>query len=157
MAEAQPRIKRRQNDIPAVLRISLDKAKEFLERRKRTAVWQTNGQEDQRLHCLIDKGMHQNGYPSYSWSHDEANIQVSHLALRVEKGEHEVPHRSRRETASHLCHNKSCAFEPTTSSKETVGSNGRRNGCLAFVAAPCCGILVNACGHEPRCLLPFNK
>jgi len=148
--------KRRTNDTPAVMRISRDKAVALLEKRLRNTSVQTNGQDDESLHCLMDMGMHQNGYPSCSWDHLEANIQVSHLVLRVQRGDDAVPRRAQRETASHLCHNKSC-IRVDHIVTETVGANSRRNGCLAFVVSPCCGVTLNACGHEPRCILPFNK
>jgi len=153
--EEAPR-KRRVNDVPAVMRISLDKAKALLAKRLLNTTVQDNGQTDASLHCLIDKGMHQNGYPSCSWDHVEANIQVSHLVLRVQRGDEAVPKRAARETASHLCHNKSC-IRADHIVTESVGANGRRNGCLAFVSSPCCGTKVNACGHLPRCILPFHK
>jgi hypothetical protein len=157
MAEAAPKRKRRVNDVPAVMRIPpLEKAQSLLAKRLQAAVVQTNGCDDESLHCLIDQGMHQNGYPSCSWHHKETNIQVSHLVLRVQGGEDAVPKRALRETASHLCHNKSCIrFDHII--KESVGNNGRRNGCLAFVESPCCGVKLNACGHHPRCILPFAK
>ena len=157
MSEDTHQVKRarKSNDIPAVLRINIDKATSLLNKRKSAAVLETNGQDDPSLQCLLDYGMRQNGYPSVSWSHTEANIQVSHLALRVDKGDAEVPYRCKRETASHLCHNKLC-IKADHIIKETVGANSRRNGCLAFVTCGC-GCKVNACGHTPRCLLPFPK
>lgn len=157
MASAAPPIKRSRtlNCVPAVMRVSLEKAEVLLAARKTKAVVEQNGQEDPALWCLVDTGMLQNGYPSVSYSHTAANIQVSHLALRVEKGEEHVPHRSRRETASHLCHNKRC-IKAEHIIKESVGSNGRRNGCLAFISCEC-GTRLNACGHSPRCILPFPQ
>jgi hypothetical protein len=145
---------RKSNPIPAVMRISREKAAKLLEARKKRAFLKEY--DDPLLACLIDTGLHQNGYPTCSWDHVEANIQVSHLVLRVEKGDNEVPYRSRRETASHLCHNKSC-IRADHIIKEAIGLNSRRNGCLAFVEAPCCKVRVNACGHEPHCLLPFPR
>lgn len=156
MADEEPPRKRRVNDVPAVMRITRERASALLAKRLNKATVQDNGQEDGSLHCLIDNGMHQNGYPSCSWDHLEANIQVSHLALRVQRGDEAVPRRSHRETASHLCHNKSC-IRVDHIVTETVGANGRRNGCLAFIESPCCGIRLNACGHIPRCILPFQK
>lgn len=146
--------KRQVNDTPAVMRISLEKARELLAKRK--TKFQDNDPNDPELKCIIDLGMTQNGYPSASWSHSEANIQVSHLVLRCEKGDEHVPHRSKRETASHLCHNKLC-IRPEHIIKESVGMNGRRNGCLAFVMCADCGAKLNACGHSPRCILPFPR
>ena len=154
-AEHAPKRTRTANDEPAVNRIPLGVAARFLASRKATAVVEKNGQEDPALWCLLDTGMKQNGYPSYSYSRTAANIQVSHLVLRVEKGQEHVPFRCRRETASHLCHNKLC-IRAEHLIKESVGRNGRRNGCLAFTVCPC-GTRVNACGHEPVCLLPFPK
>jgi len=150
MAAAAP--KRQRNDVPAVMRVSLARAKSLIEVRQANAVVEQNGQDDPALWCQLDTGMFQNGYPSVSYSHTEANIQVSHLVLRVEKGEEHVPHRCRRETASHLCHNKRC-IKAEHLIKESVGANGRRNGCLAFVTCDC-GARINACGHYPRCILP---
>jgi hypothetical protein len=150
-----PTAKRRSNPIPAVERISLDKATTEYEKRKKACEIIDNGYpENQAMHCWIDTGLHQNGYPTYSYSHTAANIQVSHLALRVVKGA--IPRRSSRETASHLCHNKSC-IRPDHIIIETVGRNGRRNGCLAFVTCNDCGRRINACGHTPKCILPFNE
>ncbi len=148
--------KRQVNDTPAVLRISLPKAKELLLKRQAKAKVKVNDPEDTSLDCIVDTGMIQNGYPSVSWSHTEANIQVSHLVLLCEKGEDHVPYRSKRETASHLCHNKLCIRKEHII-KETVGANGRRNGCLAFVKCPECDRKLVACGHKPQCLLPFPK
>lgn len=158
MSESTFQVKRarKSNDVPAVMRIDIAKATALLSKRKAHAILETNGQDDPALHCVLDRaGMKQNGYPSVSWSHSEANIQVSHLALRVDKGDAEVPYRCKRETASHLCHNKLC-IKAEHIIKETVGANSRRNGCLAYVACEC-GCRVNACGHTPRCLLPFPK
>lgn len=154
---SNPPAKRRRisNDSPAVMRITKEKAATLLASRKAKAKVEKNGTQDEKLWCLLDTGMLQNGYPSVSWSHTEANIQVSHLVLRIEKGEDHVPHRVRRETASHLCHNKRC-IRTEHIVKESVGANGRRNGCLANVSCEC-GVRVNACGHEPRCLLPFPR
>jgi hypothetical protein len=156
MAEVSPTPKRKRtaNPEPAVMRISIERATALLRTRQQRATVETNDQEDQALHCIIDQGMLQNGYPSVSHSHTEANIQVSHLVLRVEKGI--VPIRAERETASHLCHNKRC-IRAEHIIIESIGQNGRRNGCLAFVACSDCTIRVNACGHEPHCILPFPR
>ena len=93
MSEDSHQVKRarKSNDVPAVMRIDLAKATSLLNKRKANAVLETNGQDDAALQCLLDFGMRQNGYPSVSWSHTEANIQVSHLALRVDKGDTAVP------------------------------------------------------------------
>lgn len=152
LAMATPMKRRKANPTPAVMRITREKAAMLLAVRKRGAVLISNGESDERLHCLVDQGMLQNGYPSVSWSHTEANIQVSHLVLRVEKGDDQVPHRARRETASHLCHNKRC-IRSEHIIKEAIGLNSRRNGCLAFVFASN-GERISACGHVPKCLLP---
>ena len=156
MAATPPPRKRVKNDVPAVLRISLDKAKEILAKRKYHIETYGLPEAEEALYCHVDDGMLQNGYPSASWSHTEANIQVSHLVLLVQKGPEHVPYRSRRETASHLCHNKRC-IRASHIVKESIGLNGRRNDCLAFIQSPCCGLLLNACGHVPRCLLPLDK
>jgi hypothetical protein len=146
---------RRANPTPAAERISLHEVTRMYQSRKAASTVEDNGYpKEEFLNCWIDTGLHQNGYPTYSYSHTAANIQVSHLALRAVKGI--CPSRSCRETASHLCHRKSC-IRPEHIIIETVGSNGRRNGCLAFVACDHCGERINACGHWPRCLLPFNK
>jgi len=153
MAEREPKRKRAINPVPAVMRVSLSRATELLDSRMKKKVIVTHGLADESLHCWEDRGMLQNGYPSASHSHTEANIQVSHLVLRVMKGEDHVPFHKKRETASHLCHNKLC-IRPEHIIKESIGLNGRRNGCLAFVQCAC-GERVNACGHHPHCLLPF--
>lgn len=143
------------NPVPAVLRITLQQATALYSSRRSKATIFDNGYPDEdSLNCWIDQGLHQNSYPSASYSHTAANIQVSHLALRVTNGV--VPHKVNRETASHLCHNKSC-IRPDHIIIESVGQNGRRNGCLAFVKCGNCQTRINACGHTPRCLLPFEK
>lgn len=146
---------RKSNPVPAVMRITREKATELYDRRRRDVTIVTYNQANEALHCWNDNGMIQNGYPSVSYSHDEANIQVSHLALRVTNGDEGVPKRSQSETASHLCHNKLC-IRPSHIVKESIGQNGRRNNCLAFVVCPH-GTRINACGHTPRCILPFDK
>eukprot|EP00048_Salpingoeca_helianthica_P011409 m.164542 g.164542 ORF g.164542 m.164542 type:complete len:159 (+) comp15224_c0_seq1:725-1201(+) len=151
MAAQAPRRRRRSNPIPAVLRLPEGKAASILRTRRANAVIETNGQEDESLHCLLDTGMLQNGYPSASWSHTEANVQVSHLVL-LEKGLIHVPHRIHKQTASHLCHNKRC-IRPEHIICESIGRNGSRNRCMAFVDLPD-GQRIVACGHVPRCLLP---
>lgn len=146
---------RKANATPAVERVALVEATRMYLSRKLTVTIEDNGfPDEEELHCWLDTGLHQNGYPSYSYSHSAANIQVSHLALRAVKGV--IPRRSNRETASHLCHRKSC-IRPDHIIIETVGCNGRRNGCLAFAACGRCGERVSACCHTPKCLLPFNK
>jgi len=82
--EEQPK-KRAKNAIPAVLRISREKAKELCAKRLAKTRVVDNGREES-LSCWFDTGMIQNAYPSVSWSHTEANVQVSHLALRVGSG-----------------------------------------------------------------------
>lgn len=146
--------KRKSNPIPAVNRIGTPNVKKYYKARLANSVIENNGFTDNEpLHCYLDTGMHQNGYPTISHSHTQANIQVSHAALKVERGE--IPYRSKRQTASHLCHRKSC-IRASHIIVESTGLNGRRNDCLAFTVDEK-GVRHNACGHEPRCLLPFRK
>jgi len=149
------RKRRRSNPVPAVDRITLEKATELWDRYRAEAVVEDNGHpHDESLHCwILDKHL-QNGYPVASYSRTEANIPVSHLALRVTLGE--SPHHAKRQTASHLCHNKRC-IRPEHIIIESIGLNGRRNGCLAFVTCGGCGAKTNACGHEPVCILPWRR
>ncbi len=107
LTEVKNHRKRNANPTPAVLRVDLAKAKQLYQKRLANIRVETNNYpEEEHLHCWIDTGYIQNGYPSISYDRNSAKIQVSHLALLVEKNE--TPYRSNRETASHLCHRKEC-------------------------------------------------
>lgn len=147
--------RRRSNPVPTVDRITLEKATELWDRYRADIVVDDNGYpDDEALHCWVLNKHLQNGYPVASYSRTAANIPISHLALRIVRGE--SPHRARRQTASHLCHNKRC-IRPDHIVIESIGLNGRRNGCLAFVSCSGCGAKASACGHEPKCILPWRR
>jgi Zinc-binding loop region of homing endonuclease len=148
--------RRKVNLTPAVMRITIEQATEYYTKKLDESKKNDWGLPDEpQLTCYEVHTNVQNGYPVYSYSHSEANLQISHLALRVTKGDAEVPYyKSKRETASHLCHNKKC-IRASHIIKEKIGANGRRNGCLAFVACGDCDKRINACGHHPHCILPF--
>ena len=94
------------------------------------------------------------GYPILHTTHRGPKIPLHSLALYIRTGK--TPHRLQRETASHLCHRKTC-IKPSHLIIESIGANGKRNGCLAYRFCKYDRRCINACGHTPRCLLPFDK
>lgn len=146
---------RKINDTPVLLRFTSKQLDTIWSKVRYNIQIDDNGYPNQEdLHCWIYQGSTQAGYPILSTTHDGPKVPIHILALY--KGTGQVPYRSRRETASHLCHNKLC-IKPSHLTVESIGANGKRNNCLAYRFCKVSKRCINACGHTPRCLLPYDK